>query len=609
MVAPELLQATSMLSPIILTLIFSSLSYYLIASLLTISLPTSGLGLELLGRVHEAKLNWHAHVIRSLLETGFWISVICFTYVRGEEEVDNGLSLERLLTAVLWGTLSGVGVVLLGDQMENYLSECKSIRVKVLNMNRQLKPQCKSLDQDCDASNSSDTFASVGAFCLLYIFYFIGYHTLSFIFLFPSTLKSHDDNYTLNFFLMPILLATLAGVTFTATATILIRISSTENIGRLLLTRVTCAGANWKFHTKRSAFELGTWLFVVYGSFHLQYFGWDALSASTVEQSCPELGSELQDELLRAIWAVVWALQLGTIVGSALVLGNDYCYDEVPAKPAASRQEKPQDAAPMVSSTKSPCLVRAKARKEGLILYDGHWYSVGKFVPHHPGGAEVLDQYLGTDISFVFRVMHRNPHEIMKCRKPVRAATPDELNVLTQRRNEICKEMMNEFQTQAKLSPSDSKLIPERFDMESFEKDAIELWNDFVSKGYFKPSRIWIIRNTIVLYCLLASSIVCMKLLHPSCFVVPGILLGLFWHQSGYLMHDAEHHNVAGNELINDILGWMYGTVCLGVNGAWWREEHREHHAFLNTYDSQGFKDPQVSCSTIMFRPHTAVFT
>lgn len=46
-------------------------------------------------------------------------------------------------------------------------------------------------------------------------------------------------------------------------------------------------------------------------------------------------------------------------------------------------------------------------------------------------------------------------------------------------------------------------------------------------------------------------------------------------------MHDAEHHNLAGNEVVNDILGWMYGTVCLGVNGAWWREEHREHHAFL----------------------------
>ncbi|KAL3784651.1 hypothetical protein ACHAWO_013449 [Cyclotella atomus] len=248
-------------------------------------------------------------------------------------------------------------------------------------------------------------------------------------------------------------------------------------------------------------------------------------------------------------------------------------------------------------ATKSPCPVRSKAREEGLVLYDGLWYSVGKFVPHHPGGAEVLQQYLGTDISFVFRVMHRDPDKIMKYRKPVRAAAPDEMKVLTERRSEICKDMMDEYQTKYKASPAKGmmqNLHPDKFDLESFEKDATSLWKQFIQLGYFKPSRLWIIKNTIALYALLASSIICMKVLPPSCFVVPGVLLGLFWHQSGYLMHDAEHHNVAGNERVNDILGWMYGTVCLGVNGAWWREEHREHHAFLNAYDSKGFKDPQM---------------
>ena len=77
-------------------------------------------------------------------------------------------------------------------------------------------------------------------------------------------------------------------------------------------------------------------------------------------------------------------------------------------------------------------------------------------------------------------------------------------------------------------------------------------------------------------------------------YFIPGIFLGLFWHQSGFLMHDAEHHNLVGNERINDVLGWMYGTVFMGVNGAWWREEHREHHALLNTFDDEGVKDPQV---------------
>ena len=598
-VPSEFVQTTSIVTPLILIIFVSSLSYYLIAALLALSPPTSGLGLVLLGRVHMAKSNWNAHIIRSLLETGFWIGVIGFTYFGGQHEIGSSLSLDRLLTALLWGTFSGAGVVLLGDRMENYLSKLMSVRVKVLYEGNPKRTRCKSLESDVDTTKRNNAYASIGVFSLLYLFFFVGYHTLFAIFFLPHTLHNMGYRYMPNFFVLSINLAILAGVTFTATATILVRISSTEKVGRLLLSRVSFAGANWRYHTKRSAFELGTWLLVVFSSFYVHHFGWDALMTCLgAEQSCSsgeDANTEVQSELLRAIWAILSSLQLGTIVGSVLVLGNHCIYCDDVVKHSSKPKVVQKVAAP--SSTNLPCPVRTKARKEGLVLYDGKWYSVGKFVPHHPGGAEVLEQYLGTDISFVFRVMHREPNRIMKYRKPVRDATPDEIKALSKRRSEICRDMMDEFQANAKDAPSNGLLHgvhPEKFDLQSFEKDTIALWDQFVQKGYFKPSRVWIIRNTIVLYALLGSSIICMKVLPPSCFVVSGILLGLFWHQSGYLMHDSEHHNVAGNELVNDVLGWMYGTVCLGVNGAWWREEHREHHAFLNTYDSKGFKDPQV---------------
>eukprot|EP00804_Cyclotella_cryptica_P031239 CCRYP_011067-RB/>CCRYP_011067-RB protein AED:0.29 eAED:0.29 QI:272/1/1/1/1/0.66/3/1215/689 len=601
--------STAILPPLMLTLLISSLSYYLIASLLTLSPPTSGLGLVLLGRVHEAKLNWHAHIIRSLLETGFWITIIGFAYFRGERSLytdSPGMDWTRLITAVAWGTISGVCVVLLGDRWERYLSECGgSIRVRVLNIDSPKHDKvCKTHQEEDSSCNSDALFASIGAFSLLYIFSFIGYHTLSFIFLLPYTLHNEGQNYTCNFFLLCILLATLAGVTFTATATILVRISSTEKVGRLLLSRVTCAGENWRRRTKRSVFELGTWLVVVYGSFYVRFFGWaglvKSLDAGQFCSSANDHKNEFQDEIIRATWAVVSALQLGTIVGSALVLGEHYCYGEDAIGRHAPQTETTQDSHKAVACCvkKSLCPVRERARKDGLVLFDGGWYSVGKFVPHHPGGAEVLEQYLGTDISFVFRVMHRNPHEIMKHRKPVRLATPDELEALVNRRKSVCQDMVDEHNAKNNSSSSSSYTEPlvhsQKFDLPSFENDTIELYNQFVENGYFKPTRLWIILNSMALFSLLASSIICMKLLPSSWFVIPGILLGLFWHQSGYLMHDAEHHNLAGNECVNDILGWLYGTVCLGVNGAWWREEHREHHAFLNTFDSKGFKDPQM---------------
>ena len=44
-----------------------------------------------LGRVHEAKLNWHA---------------LGFAYFRGDDEKNVGMARTRLLAAVVWGTRS-----------------------------------------------------------------------------------------------------------------------------------------------------------------------------------------------------------------------------------------------------------------------------------------------------------------------------------------------------------------------------------------------------------------------------------------------------------------------------------------------------------------------
>lgn len=254
------------------------------------------------------------------------------------------------------------------------------------------------------------------------------------------------------------------------------------------------------------------------------------------------------------------------------------------------------------------CPTREMARAQGLVLYNNHWYDVSKFIPHHPGGSELLDQYLGTDITHVFHVMHRTPKAIMKYRKPVREATAYELEELVQRREDICDEMFNVYEKGVMTkSHAADYLDRNKFNLKAFETDAGELYEDFMKAGYTKPTLFWLVQKTALVLMFLFLSVVCMKLASsssssiegiiattPLSYILPGIFLGLFWHQSGFLMHDAEHHNLIGNERINDILGWLYGTVFLGVNGAWWREEHREHHAMLNSFDESGFKDPQV---------------
>ena len=196
--------------------------------------------------------------------------------------------------------------------------------------------------------------------------------------------------------------------------------------------------------------------------------------------------------------------------------------------------------------------------------------------------------------------MHRNADTIMQHRTPVRAATKQELEVLTNRRQEICTEMMDDYRlnniSKSRVELSSSSV--EAFDLQEFEKDTQQLYDEFVKDGYFIPTTFWLINKTALVLTFLSLSILSMKYFASSTilsYILPGMFLGLFWHQSGFLMHDAEHHNLVGSERMNDVLGWMYGTVFLGVNGAWWREEHREHHALLNTYDEHGVKDPQVS--------------
>jgi fatty acid desaturase len=189
----------------------------------------------------------------------------------------------------------------------------------------------------------------------------------------------------------------------------------------------------------------------------------------------------------------------------------------------------------------------------------------------------------------------------MKRRKPVRAASEEEMRALYSRREDLVSEMMEDYRANCIARPPPPINSANKFNLEAFEKDTHELYQNFVKRGYFKPTLFWLVHKTALVLLLLSLSILSMKLLPttessltPISYILPGIFLGLFWHQSGFLMHDAEHHNLVGNERFNEICGWIYGTVFLGVNGAWWREEHREHHALLNTFDDEGIKDPQV---------------
>ena len=80
-----------------------------------------------------------------------------------------------------------------------------------------------------------------------------------------------------------------------------------------------------------------------------------------------------------------------------------------------------------------------------------------------------------------------------------------------------------------------------------------------------------------------------------ACAALGGLLLAAFWQQSGFFMHDFMHSQVTHRSSWDYWGGVFFGTVCFGVNGTWWKEEHTIHHSLTNIYDDEYVVDPQAS--------------
>jgi fatty acid desaturase len=170
------------------------------------------------------------------------------------------------------------------------------------------------------------------------------------------------------------------------------------------------------------------------------------------------------------------------------------------------------------------------------------------------------------------------------------------------------------------------------------ESDFYELSRWFDRHGWYEPSAAWYATRMAVCLALLAGSVACAWLYAAAAsgatmiassslalaaaasssppslaaamsgdggdaaaaarwpLVLGGLLLTAFWQQSGFMMHDAMHTQVHRSRRVCEALGTFFGTVCLGVSGMWWKDEHIVHHSITNTLDPDtGVTDPQMS--------------
>ena len=172
----------------------------------------------------------------------------------------------------------------------------------------------------------------------------------------------------------------------------------------------------------------------------------------------------------------------------------------------------------------------------------------------HPGGP-VIEQFVGRDATEVFKGFHKK--HISKHRMPVGIYERD-LN-----------------------DPA----------AEEFGK----LHKYFIDNGYFNTNLKWFAMKISIAFALLSLSVV----LVTSCdfwaiHYLGAIFLAAFWHQSGFFMHDFMHNHVFHEHRLDQWFGTFFGTLCFGVSGSWWGDEHFVHHVLTNTVDySTNFVDPQ----------------
>lgn len=194
-------------------------------------------------------------------------------------------------------------------------------------------------------------------------------------------------------------------------------------------------------------------------------------------------------------------------------------------------------------------------KKRQLIGIDGHWYDVTAFIPHHPGG-DVIKQFIGKDASSAFHAFHKP--SVLQSRRPT-----------------------------SKMEVSRQDDITLAF---------ARLGDFFEKEGYFEYDIYWYLRKIILSFAILMAAFGCAIYWQQSTWKYLGALaLAAFWQQCGFLMHDSEHNLITGNRHVDSWIGTFFATLCFGVNGSWWRDDHFVHHALTTCVDHKNdFYDPQM---------------
>lgn len=276
-------------------------------------------------------------------------------------------------------------------------------------------------------------------------------------------------------------------------------------------------------------------------------------------------------------------------------------------------------------SVLSPPKTERRASHEGVLRYmkehpeaecivgiHGGWYDLTSFCRRHPGGSVVLNRCHLQDATEPFKAFHgRN---VLRGWTPIASYTPREdpaSKVFTDLHDAFQREGF--FQTSfcwyaAKFAFTFLLLVAVgvilSFPTDSFWFNNVKPSEQLSSVSFVFPS---VNVTSASRYAFTSFSSDPYSFFQNSEMyraLLGGLFLGLFWQQCGFLMHDLMHNELTHKRRVDQPLGFLFGSILLGVSAHWWRDEHFEHHAFTNTVmlrppsiqAEEGSKTPRGSC-------------
>ena len=85
------------------------------------------------------------------------------------------------------------------------------------------------------------------------------------------------------------------------------------------------------------------------------------------------------------------------------------------------------------------------------------------------------------------------------------------------------------------------------------------------AEGYFGSEDAYYYRKVAICTGLMMAVVAGVLMGHV---VVPGMLLGMFWMQAGFLTHDLMHNQIFKKRKVDQAHGWFWGNICLGASAA-----------------------------------------